>query len=33
MSKRKDSAILQDIHAAIERILSYATGLEYDDFI
>ena len=33
MSKRKDSVVLQDIRAAIERITSYATGLEYDDFI
>ena len=33
MSKRKDSAVLQDISAAIERILSYTTGINYDDFI
>ena len=33
MSKRKDSAVLQDISEAIKRILSYTTGLEYDDFV
>ena len=33
MSKRKDSAILQGIREAIDRILSYSDGLEYKDFL
>jgi len=33
MSKREDSIILQDIRAAIDRILSYSRELEYDDFM
>ena len=33
MSKREDSAILQDVRAAIDRISSYSRNLEYDDFM
>lgn len=33
MSKRKDSAILQDIRAVIGRISSYTTELVYEDFV
>jgi uncharacterized protein with HEPN domain len=33
MSKRQDSAIFQDIRESIDRILSYAEGLEYADFL
>lgn len=33
MSKREDSAILQDIRNAISRILSYTRDLDYDNFV
>ena len=33
MSKRDDTTILEDIRAAIDRILSYSQKLEYDDFV
>jgi len=33
MSKRKDTAIIQDIKEAIERIISYISRMEYDDFL
>jgi len=33
MSKRNDSAILQDIREAIDRVLSYTEGFEYSDFL
>ena len=33
MSKRNDAAILEDIRAAIDRILSYSQELTYDDFL
>ena len=33
MSKRDDAAILQDIKEAIDRIMSYTSKMEYDDFL
>ena len=33
MSKRDDTTILEDIRAAIDRILTYSQELEYDDFV
>jgi len=33
MSKRKDTAVIQDIKEAIERIISYISRMEYDDFL
>jgi uncharacterized protein with HEPN domain len=33
MSERKDSDFLADILEAAERILSYTTDLDYDDFL
>jgi uncharacterized protein with HEPN domain len=32
MSKRDDLAILQDIHAALDRITGYTKEMEVDDF-
>lgn len=33
MSKRNDTVIIQDIKEAIDRITSYTSDLEYDDFL
>ncbi len=33
MSKRKDSAVIQDIKEAISRIISYTSEIEYDAFV
>ena len=33
MSKRKDSAVIQDIKEAIARIMSYTSEMGYDDFV
>lgn len=33
MSKRKDTAVIKDIKEAIERIISYISRMEYDDFL
>ncbi|MFZ5341081.1 MAG: DUF86 domain-containing protein [Patescibacteria group bacterium] len=33
MSKREDTAIIQDIKEAIDRIMSYTSTMEYDDFL
>lgn len=32
MSKREDTAIIQDMKEAIERIMSYTSRMEYDGF-
>ena len=32
MSKREDAAVIQDIKEAIDRIISYTSKMEYDDF-
>ena len=33
MSKREDTAVIQDIKEAIDRITSYTSKMEYDDFL
>jgi uncharacterized protein with HEPN domain len=33
MSKREDTAIIQDIKEAIKRIMSYTSKITYDDFV
>lgn len=33
MSKREDIAIIQDIKEAIDRIISYTSGMKYNDFL
>ena len=33
MSKREDSAILQDIKEAIKRIISYTSKMDYEEFL
>lgn len=33
MSKRKDAAIIQDIKEAIDRIMSYISKMEYENFL
>ncbi|MDE1890846.1 MAG: DUF86 domain-containing protein [Planctomycetota bacterium] len=33
MSKREDTAIIQDMKEAIDRIMSYTSGMEYDSFL
>jgi uncharacterized protein with HEPN domain len=33
MSKRDDTAVIQDIKEAIKRIISYTSSMEYDDFL
>ena len=33
MSKRKDSAVIQDMKEAINRIISYTSRMEYDGFL
>lgn len=33
MSKREDTAIIQDIKEAVHRIMSYTSKMEYDDFL
>ena len=33
MSKREDSAILQDIKEAIKRIISYTSKIDYEEFL
>jgi len=33
MSKREDTAIIQDIKEAIDRIMAYISNMEYDDFL
>jgi uncharacterized protein with HEPN domain len=33
MSKREDIAIIQDIKEAIDRITSYTSQMEYEDFL
>lgn len=32
MSKREDNAIIQDMKEAIDRIMSYTSGMDYDGF-
>lgn len=32
MSKREDTAIIQDMKEAVDRIKSYTSGMEYDGF-
>ena len=33
MSKREDSAIIQDMKEAMDRIMSYTLNMEYDGFL
>lgn len=33
MSKRKDSAVIQDIKEAISRIISYTSEMKYNNFV
>lgn len=33
MSKREDTAVIQDIKEAIDRIMSYTSEMGYDDFL
>ncbi len=33
MSKREDTAIIQDMKEAIDRIMSYTSEMEYDSFL
>ena len=33
MSKREDSAIIQDMKEAVDRIISYTSNMEYDGFL
>ncbi|MGA1865531.1 MAG: DUF86 domain-containing protein [bacterium] len=33
MSKREDSAVIQDLKEAIDRIISYTSKMEYEDFL
>ncbi|MGA1839089.1 MAG: DUF86 domain-containing protein [bacterium] len=33
MSKREDSAVIQDIKEAIDRIISYTAKMDYEDFL
>lgn len=33
MSKRTDTAVIQDIKESINRILSYTSNMDYDDFL
>lgn len=33
MSKRNDTAVIQDIKEAIDRIISYTSQIEYKDFL
>ena len=33
MSKRQDTAVIQDITEAVNRIISYTSGIEYNDFL
>ena len=33
MSKREDGAILQDIKEAIKRIISFTSGIAYEEFL
>ena len=33
MSKREDTAVIQDMKEAIDRIISYTSKMEYDDFM
>lgn len=33
MSKREDTAVIQDIKETIDRIMSYTAQMEYDDFL
>ena len=33
MSKREDTAVIQDIKEAIDRIILYTSKMEYDDFL
>jgi len=33
MSKREDTAVIQDIKEAIDRIMSYTSRMEYDGFL
>lgn len=33
MSKREDNALIQDIKEAIDRIISYTSQIEYEDFL
>ncbi len=33
MSKRKDTAVVQDMKESIDRIISYTSKIEYDDFL
>lgn len=33
MSKREDTAIIQDMKEAINRIISYTSRMEYDSFL
>jgi len=33
MSKREDASVIQDINEAIDRIILYTSGMEYDEFL
>ncbi len=33
MSKRKDTAVIQDIKESLNRIISYTSKMEYKDFV
>ena len=33
MSKREDSAVIQDMKEAADRIISYTLSMEYEDFL
>ena len=33
MSKREDSAVIQDIKESLDRIISYTSKMEYEDFV
>ena len=33
MSKREDTAVIQDMKESIDRIVSYTSKMEYDDFL
>ncbi|MFH1904070.1 MAG: DUF86 domain-containing protein [bacterium] len=33
MSKREDTAVVQDMKESIDRIVSYTSKMEYDDFL
>ncbi len=33
MSKREDNTLFQDMKGAIDRIISYTSQIEYEDFV